>query len=120
MRRRYLFLLTAAVSSSLFGFDDVKLRPITLTGTVIDTGCYVVHDGIGADHEECARECAKKGIALAILDGEGKLYLPLGIDHSNPNTQLLPFVEQKVKITGTLAERGGLSGISIKKVEAAK
>lgn len=120
MKKRYLFLLVAAIPMFVFGFDDAKLKPITLVGTVVDTGCYLVHDGIGADHEECARECAKKGISLAILDGEGRVYLPLGVDHSNPNMQLMPFIEKRVKITGTLVERGGLSGISIKTVEVAK
>lgn len=80
----------------------------------------MVHDGIGAEHEECATECAKKGIPLAILDTSGKVYLPLGVDHANPNTLLMPFIEKKVKVTGTSVERGGLTGISIKTIEAAK
>lgn len=120
MKKLYLALMVAAVPMFLFAFDDAKLKPITLIGTVVDTGCYLVHDGMGADHEECARECAKNGIPLAILDAEGKVYLPLGVDHSNPNTRLMPFIEKKVKISGTLVERGGLSGISIKTVEVAK
>lgn len=120
MKIRFGIMLAILCPLFLLGFDDAKLKPITVFGTVVDTGCYLVHDGIGADHEECARECAKKGIPLAILDAEGKLYLPLGVDHANPNTQLLTFVEKKVKVIGTLVERGGLSGISIKTVETAK
>ena len=104
----------------LMAFDDAKLKPITIVGTVVDTGCYMVHDGIGQDHVDCATECAKKGIPLAIMDGNGKLYLPLGVSHENPNTQLMPFIEKKVKITGTSVERGGMSGIAIKSVELAK
>lgn len=120
MTRSKLFLVGLAVASMMLAYDDAKLKPITLTGTVVDTGCYLIHDGIGADHEECARECARKGIPLAILDGTGKLYLPLGVDHESPNSQLMPFVEKKVKVTGTLVERGGLSGIAIKTIELGK
>ena len=120
MKRRSLCLVGVIVPMFLFAYDDAKLKPITLIGTVVDTGCYMVHDGIGADHAECATECAKKGIPLAILDGEGKVYLPLGVDHKNPNDQLMPFIEKKVKVAGTVVERGGLSGIAIKTVEAAK
>jgi hypothetical protein len=104
----------------LLAFDDAKLKPITVVGTVVDTGCYLVHDGIGADHAKCAKECAKKGIPLAILDDTGKLYLPLGVDHKNPNDLLMPFVEQKVKVTGTQVDRGGMTGVAIKTIEAAK
>ena len=65
-------------------------------------------------------QCAKKGVPLAIVDSGGKIYLPLGVDHANPNTPLMPFIEKKVKVTGTAVERGGLTGIAIKTVEAAK
>ena len=120
MKIRLLFLFGITVPIFLLGFDDAKLKPITLIGTVVDTGCYMVHDGIGADHAECATECARKGIPLAILDETGKVYLPLGVDHENPNTRLMPFVEKKVKVIGTQVDRGGLSGISIKTIEAVK
>ncbi len=95
-------------------------KPITVTGTVVDTGCYVTHEGKGADHAACALACAKKGVPLAILDGDGKLYLSIAADHSNPNAKLLDFVEKKVKVSGTLYEKGGMEGISIKTVEAAQ
>jgi hypothetical protein len=120
MKKLSIFGLAILAPVLLFAFDDAKLKPIAMIGTVVDTGCYMVHDGIGADHAACATECAKKGIPLAILDETGKVYLPLGVDHENPNTRLMPFVEKKVKVTGTQVDRGGLSGISIKTIEAVK
>lgn len=113
-------LLSWAVPLLLLAYDDAKLKPITIIGTVVDTGCYMVHDGMGPDHADCATECAKKGIPLVILDDSGKLYLPVGVSHESPNTQLMPFIEKKVKVTGTSVERGGMSGIVIKSVELAK
>ena len=120
MKRQTFFVVSVIGPILLFAYDDAKLKPITVIGTVVDTGCYMVHDGIGADHQECAAECAKKGIPLAIVDTTGKVYLPLGLDHENPNTRLISFIEKKVKVTGTSVERGGLSGIAIKTIEAAK
>ena len=120
MKKRLLFLATLVFPVLLCANDDAALKPVTVIGIVVDTGCYVVHDGVGADHEACARECARKGIPLAILDANGKIYLPLGVDHENPNKRLMPFVEKKVKVTGTSVERGGLSGIAIKTIEAVK
>ena len=108
------------VPALLWAADEGKLKPITVVGTVVDTGCYMIHDGIGPDHAKCAAQCAKKGVTLAILDANDKLYMPLGADHSNPNKALIPLVEQKVKVTGTAVERGGLTGIAIKTVEPVK
>jgi hypothetical protein len=31
----------------------------------------------------------------------------------------MPFIEKKVKVTGTAVDRGGLTGIAIKTIEAA-
>ena len=120
MKTRTRWLLTFTAPLLLWGYDDAKLAPITIVGTVVDTGCYMVHDGIGKEHVACATECAKKGIPLAIVDGSGKVYLPLAVNHENQNTRLMPFIEKKVKVTGTSVERGGLSGIAIKTVEIAK
>lgn len=118
--KRLFCSVAVIVPAVLWAFDEAKLKPITVVGIVVDTGCYMVHDGIGPDHAECATECARKGVPLAILDGNDKVYLPLGMDHSNPNTPLMPFIEKKVKVTGTLVERGGLTGIAIKTVEPVK
>jgi hypothetical protein len=104
-----------------FGFahDEAKGKPVIITGTVIDTGCYMSHDAIGAKHTDCATMCAKNGVPLAIVDAAGKVYMPVAADHKNQNAKLMPFVEKKVKVNGTLVEKGGLAGLTIKTVEAA-
>jgi hypothetical protein len=59
-------------------------------------------------------------VPLAILDeATGTLYIPVASDHKNQNAKLMPFIEKKVKVTGTLMEKGGIKGIAIKTVEAA-
>ena len=49
----------------------------------------------------------------------GKVYMPVAADHKNQNLKLMPFIEKKVKVTGTTVEKGGVNGIAIKTVEAA-
>jgi hypothetical protein len=46
----------AVVALAAFGFahDEDKGKPVTITGTVIDTGCYMSHDAIGEKHTDCA------------------------------------------------------------------
>jgi hypothetical protein len=112
-------ILIPVLASVGFAHDDPKGKAVTVTGTVVDTGCYVSHDAKGEKHTDCATMCAKNGVPLAIVDDAGKLYLPVGADHKNQNAKLLPFIEKKVKVTGTAMEKGGLNGIALKTVELA-
>jgi len=103
----------------LFAHEEPKGKAITVTGDVIDTGCYVAHGGHGAEHVACATTCAKAGVPLAIADASGKIYMPIATDHKNQNAKLMPFIEKKVKVSGVLLEKGGVTGIAIKTIEAA-
>ncbi len=48
----------------------------TITGTVVDMSCRFGQGLTGAHHRECAQVCAGRGIPLAILGSDGKLYVP--------------------------------------------
>jgi hypothetical protein len=117
MKRPILMSLSVALGM-LYAHDEPKGKPVTITGQVVDTGCYLSHDSKGADHVACATTCAKAGVPLAILDDKGKLYMPVAADHKNQNAKLMPFIEKKVKVNGVLLEKGGLNGLAIKTVEA--
>ena len=117
--KRTLLLGAFCALGVLLAHEEPKGKAITVTGDVIDTGCYVAHGGHGADHAACAATCAKNGVPLAILDASGKIYMPIAVDHKNQNAKLMPFIEKKVKVSGTLLEKGGVTGIAIKTIEAA-
>jgi uncharacterized protein GlcG (DUF336 family) len=98
-----------------------QTKDTTLTALVVDTGCYVSHNTKGPQHTTCATACAKAGVPVALLDeATGTLYLPIATDHKNPNARFLPFIEKKVKVTGSVMEKGGLKGFAVKTIEAAK
>ena len=119
--KKLLLLASITCAAALFAHEEHKGgKPITLTGQVVDTGCYISHDSKGPDHEKCAMTCAKKGVPLAIVDSAGKLYLPVAMDHTNQNDKLMPFIEKKVKVTGTAFDKGGLNSIAIKTIEPAE
>ena len=99
--------------------DEPKGKLVSMTGTVVDTGCYVSHDSKGEGHVKCAEACAKNGVPLAIVDEHGTLFMPIAVEHKDQNAKLMPFIEKRVKVTGTILEKGGLKGIAIKTVEAA-
>jgi type 1 fimbria pilin len=93
---------------------------VTVTGQVIDVNCFTTHQLSGAQHKNCAIACANKGVALAILSSDGTLYMPVSSKPGDPqNPRLLPFVEGKVKVTGTHRMVSGLHTIEIATVEAA-
>ena len=118
MKKR-LIVFNAVFATVILAHEDPKGKAVTITGTVVDTGCYMSHEAIGDKHIEWATACAKAGVPLAIVDAAGKIYLPIAADHKNANAKLMPFIEKKVKVTGTAMEKGGLQGIVIKTVESA-
>jgi hypothetical protein len=110
----------AAIGMLALAHDAPKGKTVTMTGTVVDTGCYVSHDSKGESHAKCAEACAKNGVPLAIVDEHGTLFMPIAVEHKDQNARLMPFIEKRVKVTGTVLEKGGLKGIAIKTVEVAQ
>ena len=43
--------------------------------------------------------------------------MPIAVEHKDQNAKLTPFIEKRVKVTGTVLQKGGLKGIAIKTVE---
>jgi hypothetical protein len=63
--------------------------------------------------------CAGKGIPLAILGTDGKLYIPTSqaMPGDAQNERLTEFAEQQVTVTGTVFEAGGANAIWIDTVK---
>ncbi len=117
-----LLTLIAIASTAIAQHEHSDAGKVTtMTSLVVDTGCYMAHNSKGEKHQGCAEACAKAGVPLALLDeNSGTLYIPVASDHKNQNEKLLPFIEKRVKVTGTLIEKGGVKGFAIKTVEAVK
>ncbi len=99
-------------------------KEVTLTGEVIDVKCFVtgMQGGMGEDHKQCAIDCIKGGLPVGIFDQKtDRLYLVVPkAGMMGANEELLPYVAQKVKLTGTIAEKGGQKVLIYTKVEEAK
>ena len=94
----------------------------TITGTVVDVSCKFGQGLSGADHKMCAEICSDRGLPLAVLGNDGKLYIPssAAMPGDAQNARLKPFAEQKVKITGKVFAAGGANAIQIASIEASK
>jgi len=91
----------------------------TISGTVIDVSCKFGQGLSGKDHTMCAQVCADKGIPLAILGDDGKLYIPVSpnMPGDGSNAQLKPHAEQKVTVKGTVFAAGGANAIQIASIQ---
>jgi hypothetical protein len=93
---------------------------MTITGQVIDVNCFTTKGASGAGHKACAQACAKAGVPLAILGSDGTIYMPVSSSPGDPqNSKLIPFAEDKVKVTGIHRMASGLHTIEIKTIAAA-
>jgi hypothetical protein len=110
-----LFLLSL---SNAFG-ESMAAEEVTIKGTVVEPFCLITMDMKGEGHRECALKCAKAGMNLAIMDESGKIYPILPKEAvTNPNQNLLDYVEKPVTISGTVFEDGGVGYIMVKEVKS--
>ena len=90
--------------------DPRNLGWATLTGEIVDSKCSfgVMNPGRGKVHRDCAVRCISGGIppALLVRDSAGRAesILLSGI----PKQQLLPYVAERLRVSGELVRRGTL------------
>lgn len=116
-----LFLFAAAgavmLMLPLFGHEPKGNKTIAITGEVVGLACYLGHNSHGKSHTECAVQCAKSGVPLAILTNDSKtLYLPLS-GHQGANKKLLQYAEKTVRVTGKLINKNAMKAITIENIE---
>lgn len=96
-------------------------RTATVTGVVVDVSCKFGQGLQGPEHKMCAEICADRGIPLAVLGNDGKLYIPTSaaMPGDAQNARLKAYAEQKVKINGKVFSAGGANAIQIASIEPA-
>ncbi len=121
--KKSLFAALAIIIISGFALAQQNGKQITIVGEVVESQCYITGlngPGKGAAHKVCALTCARQGIPLSILeDKTGTLYLAGQTKkaQTGANELLIPFIAEKVKVTGRLFEKGGMKMLLISNVE---
>jgi hypothetical protein len=124
-------LFTSIVLVALLGIawaalaDEAK-KPMaksptkTLTGELVDTGCYLGHGAKGEKHIDCASKCIANGMPMGLLTADGSLYL-ITLDHENadPYNALKNMAGKTVTVTGTVMTRNGMKGIDVTEAKEA-
>ena len=116
-------VLVAAVAAAFAAFAGEaahKGTVKTLTGELVDTGCYLGHAARGEKHVSCASKCIANGMPMALLTDNGELYL-ITQNHDNLDAynQCKDMVSQIVEVTGPVMSRRGMKAIQADAVKAA-
>jgi hypothetical protein len=109
---RHFFLGLVALAFVTAVASSAIAKTETVTGKVVDQGCYTKDkaNNAGLDHKmpadmkDCALACAKKGLPLALVTSDGKVYQITGDLAANQNAKLIPHVSHTIEVTG---ETGG-------------
>jgi len=108
--------LALLVGARVFGAEE-KPPKVTLTGTVVDTHCYVTHGIHDASHTACSNACIARGVPAGFLAEDGKLYVLFGEKPFSVKDTVADLADVPVRLTGLLVERGGVKGIQIQSIE---
>lgn len=102
---------------------SMKAKPAaetTLTGEIVDTGCYISHGARGAKHKECAAKCISEGMPMGLLTADGTLYLiTMNHDNADAYNAAKNMAAETVLATGTVSERNGVKAIDLVAVKVA-
>jgi len=88
-------------------------------GEVLDLSCYLGHGGMGEGHAGCAAKCAKGGAPVGLLSADGSVYV-LYADHADgaPYEQVKDLAGKKAEVTGDVATKSGIKGMTVHGVKA--
>lgn len=83
--------------------------PATMTGEVVETYCFAVHQVGGTGHAQCGIECAKRGLPVALYDSKShNLFILLPArDKASLPPDLIAAMGQRIEIRGEVLARGG-------------
>ena len=107
---------TGDVNSRGAGAASVEGAPVTLRGEIVDLACYLVHEGKGEEHTQCAKACVAGGAPVGLL-ADGQLYVLFAPHESaGPFDEAKRLAGQRAEVTGTVHDRNGLRGLAVTRV----
>ena len=113
MRHLGLFVVTIAFAAG--AVVTGLAAEMTLTGELVDHACYTKRgpeEGAGSEHAACAKDCAMKGMTVALVTSAGEVYMLAGGVTTDNNEALVPHMSHTVEVTGDVTEAGGVKTIT--------
>lgn len=115
-----LCLTVPAIAHEGHKMPGEKATTKTITGEVVDMGCWLGHAARGEKHISCAAKCLNQGMPMGLLTSNGTLYL-VTLDHDNadPYNNLKSMAGKNATVTGELLTRSGVKAIEASTVQLA-
>lgn len=107
------------VNSVHQSIDDEE---VVVKGQLIGMTCFIKHDSKGEKHKDCFKECAEKGLPIAILTKDHKIYQVSGEGHADlkkTNKKFLKFAEEQIVAKGNVFSSNGTNMIVVKGIKRA-
>jgi len=119
-------VLVAATGSTLLA-DEMKSdkakepAPVTVTGELVDLGCYLGHGAMGMKHQSCALKCIAGGMPMGVLTADKTLYLlTMSHEDADPYNAAKDMAALTVEITGEVMDRDGMKAIEVDSIKEVK
>ena len=97
---------------------EPKSDKMTLTGEIVDMGCYTAMGAKGADHKSCALKCIQGGMPMGLLTADGNLYvLTMSHDNADPFNKAKTLAADQVTITGPTFVKNGVKTIQVDEIK---
>lgn len=109
----------ALLFANRLGAEETKAAAaeVTLSGTVVDTFCYLQNGNHSAEHHSCSKTCIEKGVPAGFLTDDGTLYVLFDEKPGSVKDRVAGLIDVPATLKGTPMTRGGVKGIQIKSIE---
>jgi len=90
---------------------------VTVTGEILDMGCFTSHGLRGAVHRSCATQCLLSGVPMGLITADSTTYMltenhdramaPSSFPPPDPYSQCRQWASFQIEVTGFMWERKG-------------
>jgi len=112
-----LLLLVTAASYGQTAGPKGQRRYVTVTGEILDMGCFTSHGLRGPVHRSCATQCLLSGVPMGLITADSTTYMltenhdramaPSSFPPPDPYGQCRQWASFRIEVTGFMWERKG-------------
>jgi hypothetical protein len=95
----------------------LQRKYVTVTGEILDMGCFTAHGLRGAVHRSCATQCLLSGVPMGLITADSTVYMltenhdramaPSNFPPPDPYTQCRQWASFQIEVSGFMWERKG-------------
>jgi len=89
---------------------------VTMRGEVVDLHCYLTRGAAGPEHAACGNACLSRGVTAGFVAEDGRVFVLLATRPFSVKDQVAGRAGEKVALTGTTVERGGVRALQLRSI----